>query len=202
MSEGNIVTRLLDRVEVSGGKNRNRFRLEGEWRYSQSTLDEILAAGQTIIISKAPFRPNHVKEGGEPKKLKNLLSIAHLGMSTYEDATEESRALFGKNAFAYPKPENLIATLLDAVTEPGDWVLDSFAGSGTTGAVAHKLGRRWIMVERGEHCHSHIIPRMKRVIDGQDVGGITDAAGWQGGGGYRYFRLAPAIVTSHRVRPA
>jgi adenine-specific DNA-methyltransferase len=197
MSEGNIVTRLLDRLEVVGGWNRSEFRLEGEWRYSQAKLDEVIAAGQRIVISKPPFRPNHIKPGGEPKKLKNLLSIAHYGMSTYEDATEESRALFGHRAFDYPKPEKLIATLLDAVTEPGDWVLDSFAGSGTTGAVAHKMGRHWIMVELGEHCHTHIMPRLQKVIDGSDPGGVTKAAGWKGGGGFRYFSLAPCRAAIH-----
>lgn len=196
MSEGNIVTRLLDRLEVKEGRNASQFRLEGEWRYAQATLNDIIAGGETIVISKAPFRPNHVKEGGEPKKIKNLLSIAHLDMSTYEDATEESRALFGERAFDYPKPEKLIATLLEAVTEPGDWVLDSFAGSGTTGAVAHKMGRRWIMVELGEHCHTHIIPRLTKVIDGQDLGGITAAVGWKDGGGFRYYRLAPSSISA------
>jgi len=72
--------------------------------------------------------------------------------------------------------------------------LDSFAGSGTTGAVAHKMGRRWIMVELGEHCHTHIIPRLKKVIDGEDPGGVTEATGWKGGGGFRYFRLAPSLL--------
>jgi adenine-specific DNA-methyltransferase len=76
----------------------------------------------------------------------------------------------------------------------GDIVLDSFAGSGTTGAVAHKMGRRWIMVELGEHCHTHIIPRLKKVIDGEDRGGITEAVNWQGGGGFRYYRLAPSLL--------
>ena len=83
-------------------------------------------------------------------------------------------------------------------TNPGDLVLDSFAGSGTTGAVAHKMGRRWIMVELGEHCHTHIIPRLKKVIDGEDPGGITQAAGWKGGGGFRYFRLAPTLIVHDR----
>ena len=73
-------------------------------------------------------------------------------------------------------------------------MLDSFAGSGTTGAVAHKMRRRWIMVELGEHCHTHIIPRLQKVIDGADPGGVTQAATWQGGGGYRYFRLAPSLL--------
>ncbi len=74
-------------------------------------------------------------------------------------------------------------------------MLDSFAGSGTTGAVAHKMGRRWIMVELGEHCHTHIVPRLKKVIDGADPGGVTEATGWQGGGGFRYYELAPSLMT-------
>ena len=73
-------------------------------------------------------------------------------------------------------------------------MLDSFAGSGTTGAVAHKMGRRWIMVELEETCHTHIIPRLKKVVDGVDPGGITEAVGWKGGGGFRYYRLAPSLL--------
>ncbi|MBZ5538289.1 MAG: site-specific DNA-methyltransferase [Acidobacteriia bacterium] len=96
--------------------------------------------------------------------------------------------------FITPKPEGLIQRILNIATNPGDWVVDSFAGSGTTGAVAHKMGRRWIMVELGEHCHTHIIPRMKKVIDGEDPGGITEAVGWKGGGGFRYYRLAPSLL--------
>ena len=92
------------------------------------------------------------------------------------------------------KPERLLRRCIDLATDPGDWVLDSFAGSGTTGAVAHKMGRRWIMVELGEHCHTHIIPRLKKVIDGKDSGGITEAVGWEGGGGFRYYRLAPSLL--------
>jgi adenine-specific DNA-methyltransferase len=83
---------------------------------------------------------------------------------------------------------------LELATVPGDLVLDSFAGSGTTGAVAHKMGRRWIMVELGEHCHTHIVPRLKSVINGEDAGGITEAVGWKGGGGFRHFRLAPSLL--------
>ena len=92
------------------------------------------------------------------------------------------------------KPEALIKRVFELVTNPGDWVLDSFAGSGTTGAVAHKMGRRWIMVELGEHCHTHIIPRLAKVIDGADPGGVTEATGWKGGGGFRYFSLAPSLL--------
>lgn len=195
MSEGNIKTKLLDKLVVKNGTNVNEFRLKGEWRYSQSKLDEILSTHEQIVISKAPFRPNHIKDGGDPKKIKNLLSIAHFGMSTYEDATAESEALFGSaGSFDYPKPEMLISTLIQAVTDEGDLVLDSFAGSGTTAAVAHKLKRRWITIELGDHCHSHAIPRLKKVIDGKDNGGITEAVDWKGGGGFRYYKLAPSLL--------
>jgi len=92
------------------------------------------------------------------------------------------------------KPERLLEIVLRHFSNSGDLVLDSFAGSGTTGAVAHKMGRRWIMVELGEHCHTHIIPRLKKVIDGADKGGITEAVNWKGGGGFRYYRLAPSLL--------
>ena len=100
--------------------------------------------------------------------------------------------------FDTPKPEKLLKLILEIATNPGDLVLDSFAGSGTTGAVAHKMGRRWIMVELGEHCHTHIVPRLQKVIDGQDPGGVTQATGWQGGGGFRYYELAPTLLSTDR----
>lgn len=107
----------------------------------------------------------------------------------------EIKALFPDLVpFGTPKPEKLIQRVIAVASSPGDWVLDSFAGSGTTGAVAHKMGRRWIMVELGEQCHTHIIPRLRQVIDGTDKGGITNSAEWEGGGGFRYLRLAPSLL--------
>jgi adenine-specific DNA-methyltransferase len=96
------------------------------------------------------------------------------------------------------KPEKLLERVIRMVTRPGDLILDSFAGSGTTGAVAHKMRRRWIMVELGEHCHSHIIPRLKNVIDGNDSGGVTEETSWHGGGGFRYFKIAPSLLEIDR----
>jgi adenine-specific DNA-methyltransferase len=96
--------------------------------------------------------------------------------------------------FGTPKPEKLLQRVITVASNANDWILDSFAGSGTTGAVAHKMGRRWIMVELGEHCHTHIIPRLQKVIDGNDSGGITEAVEWTGGGGFRYYRLAPSLL--------
>ena len=195
MSEGNIKTKLLDELVIKNKKNLNDFRLEGEWRYSQKKLDEIIKSKEPLIISKIPFRPNHIKTGGEAKKIKNLLTVAHFNMSTYEDSNRETINLFGtEKGFDYPKPEMLINTLLSAVTNPGDLVLDSFLGSGTTAAVAHKMGRRWIGIELGEHCDTHCVPRLKKVIDGEDAGGITKSANWRGGGGFRYYNLAPSLV--------
>jgi adenine-specific DNA-methyltransferase len=108
-----------------------------------------------------------------------------------------SNNLHNEGGVSFPngkKPEGLIKRCLELSTDRGDLVLDSFAGSGTTGAVAHKMGRRWIMVELGEHCHTHIVPRLKRLIDGQDLSGITAAVNWKGGGGFRYYRLAPSLL--------
>jgi adenine-specific DNA-methyltransferase len=96
------------------------------------------------------------------------------------------------------KPEALLEIVLRHFSSPGDIVLDSFAGSGSTGAVAHKLGRRWIMVEIGDHCHTHIIPRLKLVIDGEDKTGVSESQGWKGGGGFRYYRLAPSLIVNDR----
>lgn len=111
-----------------------------------------------------------------------------------QDARREVLKLNPDDPFSTPKPESLIKRIIELATKPQDVVLDSFAGSGTTGAVAHKMGRRWIMVELGEHCHTHIIPRLKKVIDGEDLGGITKVVNWKGGGGFRYYRLAPSLL--------
>ena len=90
------------------------------------------------------------------------------------------------------KPEAFIHRILSLVTKEGDLILDSFGGSGTTAAVAHKMRRRWIMVEFGEQCHTHIIPRLRKVINNTDPAGITKITEWKGGGGFRYYRLAPS----------
>ena len=112
-----------------------------------------------------------------------------------DEAKKEIIQLFGRqDVFDTPKPERLIQRILTIATNPGDLVLDSFAGSGTTGAVAHKMGRRWIMVELGDHCETHIVPRLKKVIDGEDQGGISKSVNWQGGGGFRFLRLAPSLL--------
>ena len=92
------------------------------------------------------------------------------------------------------KPEKLIQQIIEMTTNPGEIVLDSFLGSGTTAAVAHKMNRRYIGIEMGDHAYSHCKVRLDRVIDGNDSGGVTKATNWQGGGGYRFYELAPPLI--------
>ncbi|MBD2767603.1 site-specific DNA-methyltransferase [Hymenobacter sp. BT664] len=116
-----------------------------------------------------------------------------------QEAKREIQALFPEGTlFDTPKPERLLEKIIRIATNPGDLVLDSFAGSGTTGAVAHKMGRRWIMVELGEHAKTHIIPRLHKVLNGEDAGGISKAVDWHGGGGFRFFNLAPSLLQKDR----
>ena len=112
-----------------------------------------------------------------------------------QEAKKEIIALFGAaNVFDTPKPERLIERVIHIATNPGDLVLDSFLGSGTTAAVAHKMGRRYIGIEMGNHAYTHCKVRLDKVIAGEDAGGITKSAGWQGGGGYRFYELAPTLI--------
>jgi len=116
-------------------------------------------------------------------------------IGTNKTAGDEIKYLFdGKIKFDYPKPEQLIHRLLELCTRKNDWVLDSFLGSGTTAVVAHKMGRKWIGIELGEHCHTHCLPRLQRVADGTDQGGISKSVKWKGGGGFKYYYLAPSLL--------
>ena len=115
--------------------------------------------------------------------------VGHTG-----EATAELAALFdGRSPFATPKPERLIQRILQIATNPGDLVLDSFLGSGTTAAVAHKMGRRWIGVELGEHARTHCAVRLRKVIEGEQ-GGISKAVGWKGGGSFRFLELGEELL--------
>ncbi|WP_250046054.1 site-specific DNA-methyltransferase [Phaeovulum sp. NW3] len=111
-----------------------------------------------------------------------------------QESKKEVNTIFGKNSFDTPKPERLMERLLHIATNPGDLVLDSFLGSGTTAAVAQKMGRRYIGIEMGDHAVTHCAPRLQKVVDGEQ-GGISKAQNWQGGGGYRFYRLGPPVFT-------
>ncbi|MBD3768205.1 MAG: site-specific DNA-methyltransferase [Gammaproteobacteria bacterium] len=169
------------------------------WVYSEAKLKELIADNRIWFG----------KDGGNVPRIKRFLSEVKQGavcktiwlreeVGDNQDSKKEVKRFNSKDVFDTPKPERLIERVLTLATKEGDLVIDSFAGSGTTGAVAHKMGRRWIMVELGEHCHTHIIPRLQKVIDGDDQGGISKAVNWQGGGGFRYYKLAPSLIVKDK----
>ncbi len=114
------------------------------------------------------------------------------------NGTKQIKDLFGYNAFPYPKPEDLIADIIHISTKSNDLVLDSFLGSGTTAAVAQKMGRRYVGIEMGDHAYSLCVERMKKVIDGTDQGGISKAENWKGGGGYKFYELASSLLNKDK----
>ncbi len=169
------------------------------WRVSEERLRDLDEDGRIWWGPKGEARPSIKRYLSEVGDLvpRTLWSKDDVGSN--RTSKNEMRALFpGVSSFDTPKPERLIERVLNISTNPGDLVLDSFAGSGTTGAVAHKMGRQWIMVELGEHCHTHVIPRIRQVVDGEDKGGVSEAVGWKGGGGFRYYRLAPSLLQQDR----
>lgn len=124
----------------------------------------------------------------------------HSEVGNTQEAKKEVMAAVPPEAevFATPKPERLLKRILEIASNPGDWVLDSFAGSGTTGSAAHKMNRRWIMVELGDHCFTHIVPRVKKIVDGTDSGGVSSLVNWQGGGGFKFYRLAETLLVKDK----
>lgn len=197
--------------QVIAESERDAWRWENAWRIVQAVgagslkqralaartkneVSAVLSARRKLSLFKTNF-----DEASRDPRIRLLFADKYL---TYNPGDfwadiKTSGGVGEEGGVAFPKgkkPEALIRRVIEMCTSPGDLVLDSFAGSGTTGAVAHKMGRRWIMVELGEHAHTHIIPRLKKVIDGEDKSGVTEAAGWQGGGGFRYFKLAPSLL--------
>lgn len=169
------------------------------WSRPKENIEKLQAEGRLWFGPKGNNLPrlkkflNEMEGGVTPQSI-----WFHGEVGNNQEAKKEVLQLEAETVFDTPKPERLLQRVLTLATNTGDLVLDSFAGSGTTGAVAHKMGRRWIMVELGEHCHTHIIPRLKKVIDGDDPGGITKAVNWLGGGGFRYYRLAPSLIVNDR----
>jgi adenine-specific DNA-methyltransferase len=167
------------------------------WLYTAEKMQTEISAGNIwfgLQGDNAPrvkkFLSDYKDKGLTPETIWTAQDV-----STNDEAKKSLIALLPHaSVFDNPKPESLLKQVLQIATNPGDLVLDSFAGSGTTGAVAHKMGRRWIMVELGDHCETHIVPRLRKVIDGDDPGGITGAVEWAGGGGFRYYRLAPSLL--------
>jgi adenine-specific DNA-methyltransferase len=165
------------------------------WGLAKSTFEKLRSENKIYFGKDNNSQPNLIRYLSEVEGVVPWTWWPHEEVGHTDESKKEIHALFGKeNAFDTPKPERLLKRILEIATNSGDLILDSFAGSGTTGAVAQKMGRRWIMIELGEHCHTHIIPRLQKVINNEDPGGITKTINWQGGGGFRYFKLAPSLL--------
>ena len=165
------------------------------WGATEEVFKRYQKEGRVYFPNGGNGRPRIKTYAGEEKGLvpNSIFMASEAGDN--QAAKKEILELFSEEeVFATPKPEKLLYLILQIATNPGDLVLDSFLGSGTTAAVAHKMGRRWIGIELGEHCETHCLPRLKKVVDGEDPGGITQAVGWKGGGGFRYYRLAPSLL--------
>ena len=212
---------LLERVSAPYKENdyKNFVLLNAEFVCREAEIDDDGAGKQTVDLKNESL--NEIgkfftleREGYDTQVIRNgkqiifynknvesiegKLTPTKLLTNIWSDISWEGIAKEGDVKFKKgKKPEKLIQRCIELATSATDsenWVLDSFGGSGTTAAVAHKIGRKWVMVELGEHCHTHIIPRLKKVINGTDQAGISKSVNWKGGGGFKYYRLAPSLL--------
>ncbi|MBO4648750.1 MAG: site-specific DNA-methyltransferase [Lentisphaeria bacterium] len=165
------------------------------WRYTQARFEELVKDNR-IWFGKAgnnvPRYKKFLSESNDQGVTPETLWLADFA-GTNDEAKKETNTLFEDDTFETPKPERLIQRILEIATNAGDLVLDSFLGSGTTAAVAHKMGRRWIGIEMGDHAKTHCAVRLKKVVDGEQ-GGVSTAVNWQGGGGFRFYELGETIL--------
>ncbi|MDR1350767.1 MAG: site-specific DNA-methyltransferase [Zoogloeaceae bacterium] len=172
------------------------------WTVSKETFIKLVKDNRIWFGPKGDSVPAMKKFLTEVKQGATALTIwLYQEVGHNQDAKKEVKILLPDDAFSTPKPERLMQRILTLSTNPGDYVLDSFLGSGTTAAVAHKMGRRYIGVEMGEQAKTHCAARLKKVIDGEQ-GGISKAVGWEGGGGFRFFKLGDAVFDNERrIKP-
>jgi adenine-specific DNA-methyltransferase len=164
------------------------------WRLSRKRFQEYVNDNRIWFGAKGDAVPSikrflsEVSDGITAMSLWTYQEVGH-----NQDAKKEAKVFNSDNVFSTPKPEKLIERILTLATDKGDLILDSFLGSGTTAAVAHKMNRTYIGIELGEHAVTHCIPRMKMVINGEQ-GGISESVNWQGGGGFKFYTLAPSLL--------
>lgn len=165
------------------------------WRTTQEKYSELLADNRIWFGTDGNGVPRLKRFLTEVKQGMTALTIwKYTEVGHNQDAQKEVKEFNTNNPFSTPKPERLIERVLTLGSNEGDLVLDSFLGSGTTAAVAHKMGRKWIGIELGDHCYTHCEPRLQKVVDGTDQGGISKVVNWQGGGGYKFYELAPSLL--------
>lgn len=165
------------------------------WRLSRTRFEEFVSDNRIWFGPNGDSVPRikryatEVKEGVTPMTLWSHNEVGH-----NQEAKKEIKALFHTSPFDTPKPERLMERIIQLSSDEGDFILDSFLGSATTVAVAHKMKRKWVGIELLEHAYTVALPRLKKVINGDDPGGITKAAEWNGGGGFKFYELAPSLL--------
>lgn len=166
------------------------------WSLSKATFEKLRAEGRIYFGKNNNSQPNTIRYLSEVPGVAPWTWWPSDEVGHTDAAKKEILALFKNNIFDTPKPESLLQRILYIASNPGDLILDSFIGSGTTIAVAHKMQRRYIGIEMGEQAYTHCKVRLDKVISGEDSGGITKAVGWKGGGGYRFYELAPTLINA------
>jgi adenine-specific DNA-methyltransferase len=165
------------------------------WAISKNKFEELVADNRIWFGETGNNMPrlkrflSEVQEGSVSKTIWYRTEVGDT-----QEAKKEVKAFSSETVFGTPKPERLVKRILELATQRNDIVLDSFLGSGTTSAVAHKMKRKWIGIELGDHAITHCLPRLKKVVTGEDKGGITETVNWQGGGGFKFYTLAPSLL--------
>lgn len=187
--------------ELTTPSGRKLYPAQGRcWYYTQEKMQEAIADNRIWFGADGNNVPSVKKFLTEVKQgsvCKTIWFRDEVGDN--QEAKKEAKALNSESTFATPKPERLIERVLTLGSNEGDLVLDSFLGSGTTAAVAHKMGRRYIGIEMGDHAYTHCKVRLDKVVAGADKGGITKSQNWKGGGGYRFYELAPTLIVEDRL---
>lgn len=185
-----------DIYEITTPSGRKLYPPAGtSWRFSKEKFEKLIKENRIWFGERGDNVPRYkrfltdVQDGFVPT---TLWFREYVGDN--QEAKKEVKCIDFENVFATPKPERLIEQILILGSNEGDLVLDSFLGSGTTAAVAHKMGRRYIGIEMGNHAYTHCKVRLDKVISGEDKGGITKSTNWTSGGGYKFYELAPTLI--------
>jgi adenine-specific DNA-methyltransferase len=182
-------------MSIDGPPGGNYWRVSEDNFWKMARDNRIWWGKKGDAIPQIKRFLSDVKQGITPQTFWPYEEVGHT-----KEAKKEILSLFHEDVFITPKPERLVSRVIEIATNPGDLVLDSFLGSGTTAAVAQKMGRRYIGVEMGEQAVTHCVPRLRKVIDGEQ-GGISQSVNWQGGGGFRFYRLGPPVFEADgRIR--
>lgn len=180
---------------VNPNTNQSYFPPTGRcWRTTQEEYKRLFADNRIVFGKLGKTKPQQKRFLSEVNLNSQVLTTLWADLDTTTNATKHSQALFGNTPFTNPKPEDLVARVITMATVEGDIVLDSFLGSGTTAAAAHKLKRKWIGIELGNHAYTHCKTRLDKVVSGADKGGITDQTSWTGGGAYKFYELASSLI--------